>query len=368
MKLLYITNQICGAGGLERVLSIKTNYFIDVLGYEIHIITLNQENTPLFYEFSKKIVFHDLKVKGNPIIYLKKYIKGLKSKVAQIQPEIISVCDDGLKGFFVPLILKRKYPTVYERHASKDIFKKNDKLGIFEKIKLNTIYKFMEVGGRFFDAFVVLTNDNLTEWKYKNLHVIPNPLSFLEENHALLVNKKVISVGNHSFQKGHDRLLKIWSLIHEKHKDWQLEIYGKIDDDKKNIKLAEQLGITDSVSFFNPVKNIQEKYLSASIYVMTSRSEGFGMVLIEAFANGLPCIAFDCPCGPKDIISNDKDGFLIPDNDFENYTNKLKELMVNEKLRLSMGKKAKEKSKMYLPNQIMPLWDTLFKNIIFNKK
>jgi glycosyltransferase involved in cell wall biosynthesis len=368
MILLYITNGINAAGGLERVLAIKTNYLVENYGYKIHILTLNNGYINPFYKFNSQIAFHDVSFEGNVFKSFFSFIRGIKTIIKKLSPDVISVCDDGLKGFYVPLLLKSKYPVIYERHASKDIFKKNDTPKIFEKIKLKCIDYLMNFGGKFFDAFVVLTKDNLNEWHFKKLHVIPNPLPFSSEKHALLEKKTLISVGSHSFQKGHDRLLKIWGLVQEKHKDWHLDIYGKIDADKTNIKLAEQLGIIDSVSFFNPVKNIQDKYLNASIYAMTSRSEGFGMVLIEAFANGLPCIAFDCPCGPKDIITHNKDGFLIADNDFESYAESLEMLMIDEPLRLSMGKMAKEKSKMYLPNEIMPLWDNLFKSIIFRKK
>tara|TARA_R110002049_G_scaffold2235_1_gene16329 strand:+ start:7132 stop:8244 length:1113 start_codon:yes stop_codon:yes gene_type:complete len=363
-KILYITNGISGSGGLERVLSIKASYLAENFGYEVHIITLNQSRAPLFYNFSNKIEYHDLRVDGNIFKYYHTYRKGIKAKIKQIQPDIISVCDDGLKGFFTPSIIGKPCPMVYERHASKNIFKNSDRLGFFQNLKFKVLNKCMHFGARKYDVFVVLTHDNLTEWNLSNLKVIPNPLSFYPDQTAKLINKKVISVGNHGFQKGYDRLLQSWKLVVEKHREWILEIYGKIDTHEKHIKLAEKLKISDNVFFFKPIKNIHDKYNEASIYAMSSRSEGFGMVLIEAMACGVPCIAFNCPCGPKDIITQAEDGFLITNGNIYGFAEKLNVLIENRELRLQMGTKARRKAKNYLPETIIPLWDNLFRDLI----
>lgn len=361
MKLLYITNQICGSGGLERVLSIKANYLADQLNYDVHIITLNQADMPLFYSFSKKLVYHDIQgPKANPISYL----TGIRKKVKEIRPDIISVCDDGLKGFFLPQILGKPCPMIYERHASKDIFKTTDNPSLFVKIKLRINNTLMNFGASKYNAFVVLTNDNLNEWHLKNLKVIANPLSFYPETKAELVSNKVISVGTHNFQKGFDRLLKIWSKVILKYPEWTLDIYGKYDEAKSYISLCETLNLNKSVTFYAPVKNIEDKYKASSIYVMSSRSEGFGMVLIEAMANGVPCVSFDCPRGPKDIISEGEDGFLVKNGDLDTFSERLQLLIKDANLRMDMGEKARQKAKTYLPECIIPQWDALFKNLI----
>ncbi|WP_308991947.1 glycosyltransferase family 4 protein [Mariniflexile litorale] len=359
MKLLYITNQISAAAGLERVLSIKASALADTLGYEVHIITLNQGNQELFYKFSDKIIHHDLNINNSKIGYLFNYIKKIKATVKEINPDVISVCDDGLKGFYLPIILKKKYPIIYERHASKYI-SLNSK-GWKQKLKLQLQSKLMQWGAKSFDAFIVLTKSNVKEWKLSNIRVIPNPLSFYPSETSSLLNKKVIAVGSHYHQKGFDMLLHIWATLSPQFPDWELNIYGQIDTQETYLKLAKKLKINQHVHFHMPVKNIGDKYQEASIYAMTSRSEGFGMVLIEAMAYGVPCVSFDCPSGPRDIISNNNDGFLIPPENETLFAEKLKLLMSNKQTRLKMGECARTASKNYLPNQIILQWDALFK-------
>ncbi|MEL0650346.1 glycosyltransferase family 4 protein [Algibacter sp. TI.3.09] len=361
MRLLYITNQISGSGGLERVLSIKANYLADNLGYDVHIITLNQKDKALFYKFSNSLTYHNITISGNPIKYLLSYRSSIKSIVKSIKPDVISVCDDGLKGFFTPSIIGYPCPMVYERHASINIFKNKDKLNFLNKLKFSLLRKLMHIGAKKYQVFVVLTNENLKEWHLNNLQVIPNPLSFYPEQKSTLKNKKIITVGNHGFQKGYDRLLKTWKIIANKHPNWKLEIYGKIDKKRLHIHLASTLGITNSVSFFEPVKDIQSKYLEASLYVMSSRSEGFGMVLIEAMACGLPCVSFDCPSGPVDIITNNKDGFLVENGNISMLSKRIDSLLSDYQLREEMGLEARQKAKLYLPEIIVPNWDRLFK-------
>ena len=361
MKLLYITNGIKGAGGLERVLAVKASYLADKLGYDVHIVALNHNDAQCFYEFSDKIKIHNVAIKGNPISYLKMYISGIKSCVKDIQPDVISVCDDGLKGFFLPLLIKAK-GIIYERHVSK-IIELGSNPSFVKKIVTGFKFKLMTQLSKKFDRFVVLTNDNLTEWHGKNVIVISNPLSFYPEQSSNLESKTVIAVGKQSFQKGFDRLLQSWVVVQEKHPDWHLEIYGKYDVSQKLDSIASKLNVTNSVHFFEPEKNIQEKYLASSIYVLSSRFEGFGMVLIEAMNCGLPVISFDCPNGPKDIIADAEDGFLIGNGDISAFVDKLKLLIFDEDLRVKMGKKARENVQRFSAQNIVHKWDVLFKKL-----
>jgi glycosyltransferase involved in cell wall biosynthesis len=363
MKLLYITNGITGAGGLERVLSIKTNELINLHQYEIHIITLNEFDIEPFYFFNPKIHFYSIKTGNNAFIYSFRYINELRKKVRIISPDIIDVCDDGLKGLVLPFLLGFPCPMVYERHVSKNIFF-NQNQNLIKKKIIQIKLKLMDYFGSKYQKFIVLSKGTFVEWNLKNIEIIPNPVSFYPEQSATLLNKKVIAVGKQSYQKGYDSLIKIWAEVVEVHPSWNLEIYGKFDKEIGLEELIKELNISNNVTFFEPTKNIQEKYLEVSIYCMTSRFEGFPMVLLEAMACGVPCISFKCPTGPEDIISDGVDGFLIENNNSNQFKYKLLELIENETMRLDFGKMAKINISKFSVNSIVDKWDELFSLLV----
>ena len=360
MKILYITNSIVGSGGLERVLSIKCNYLCGNLDYEVFIFSMNESKAVPFYEFSPNVKFQSCDVNSNLIKYLFSYVHAIRSVVKNIQPDIISVCDDGLKAFFLPMFLCKRVPIVYERHASIHLnFPRNS-----SKLKRFFSHFLMQKLGGKFNSFVVLTKGNLLEWNSSNLEVIPNPLGFFTKSKSTSKRKRVIAVGTHSFNKGYDLLLLAWKKVIASFPDWELYIFGKFDEDQTFLNLARELEIESSVYFSPPVVSIEDEYLESSILVLPSRSEGFGMVLIEAMSCGLPCVAFDCPHGPADIITNGEDGILVPAEDYLALAASLQSLMGDEKLRITMGNAARQNVVKYLPESVMPIWDKLFKRIL----
>lgn len=349
MKLLYITNGITGIGGLERVLSVKASYLADNLGYDICIVSLNEKAKEPFYKFSPKIVFRSIDV----IKKKSQYFLGIRRIVKEFAPEVISVCDDGLKGFFVPLWIGGKAKIIYERHVSKDMVTHGKSPNLKQKVSL----LFMNIGSRLYDRFIVLTNDNKQQWRSKNVEVIPNPLPFYPDSVSELDNKRIISVGKVSVQKGYERLSEAWKLIKHEYPDWSIDIYGSVSNNSKLSEIIKEAAIQIN----NPVKNIQNEYLTSSIYVLPSRFEGFGMVLIEAMACGVPCVAFDCRCGPRDIIKDGEDGFLVENGDIKQFAKQLSVLIEDEQLRKKMGRNARRNIQRYDVSIIANKWDELFK-------
>ncbi|PHR69108.1 MAG: hypothetical protein COA67_11190 [Lutibacter sp.] len=365
MKILYITNKIVGSGGLERVLAVKSDCLINTFKYDVYILTLNQNQKENFYDFNSKIKHHNIEVSGNPLKYFIEYRKGVKNKIAEIKPDIISVCDDGLKGLLFPILFDNRIPVIYERHASINLnFKGKEQVSFLKKTGSYFQHKLMIFGAKRFDTFVVLTEGNNEDWPNVDCTVIPNPSPFPPFNDLAVKENIVLAVGSQSYNKGYDRLINIWRKVNEKYPLWKLKIYGKQSEELKLQEKINEFGLDECVFLNDPIKNIEEQYKKASIFVMPSRSEGFGMVLIEAMNYGVPCVSFDCPHGPADIIKNDEDGFLIENGNTENFANAVISLIEDKEKRERMGNNARENVMRYMPESIMQPWNSLFKNLV----
>lgn len=355
MKLLYITNGIIGSGGLERVLSVKASMLAEDFDYEVHLLSLNEIGKQPFFSFSDKIHLHSIALSWNPLQYFLQYKKGIQKVVDEMQPDLISVCDDGLKGFFLPKIINTNAKWIHESHASLLLGDKGSGMPFIKK----TQHQLKQVLGKRFSKVILLTEGNRKEWQLNNLKVIPNPTPFVATHFSTLQNKKIIAVGSYSYNKGYDLLLKIWEQIEKDFPEWEMNVYGR--GTQENMKQVAENLYLKNIHFHDPVTDIGAKYLDSSIMVLPSRSEGFGMVLIEAMTFGLPVISFDCPNGPKDIISNNEDGFLIGNGNIEKFGAQLIKLIENPALRKEMGAKAKQNAQRYAAYTIVEQWDNLFK-------
>jgi glycosyltransferase involved in cell wall biosynthesis len=362
MKILYITPSINNEGGVARVLSVKANYLVDNFGYQVHILTQNEGNYPLFFSFSDKIVLHDMVLKGNPFSFLIDYKKALKKYFHSINPDLIIVCDNGLKGYCAAWIASTPIPILFECHGSK--YMEVNCHNLFDAIYHRIGLYIKNKAARSFDVFVVLSQDSSNEWAVKNTKIIPNPNWLILSKQSDVKQQKVITVARHTYEKGLDRLLLVWQKVTARHSDWTLDIYGKSNHEQTYSKLAKSLNIEHTVNFFEPVINIQDKYSEASIYAMTSRFEGFPMVLIEAMACGLPCVAFDCPVGPRAIINHNNNGFLVPENNNQGFCDQLSKLIEDKDLLHKMSINAYDTSLKFNLDEIMNQWNSLFKSLV----
>ncbi len=359
-KLLYITTNLQGSGGVSRVLSVKLNYLIETYGYTIHVITTNNKSNTFFYDFNNKIVFHKIDIKNFGFGKLLKYKMLIQDLVNEINPNIIINCDNGFKGTLLPYLIKTKAALIYERHGSRRI----NNSTLLEGLKKNFADLILDKSLYKYKAFVVLNDEDGEDWKTDNIVVISNPLWFSpSQEQNKLRHKVVIAIGRHSIEKQFDILIKIWKKVVVEYPDWTLKIYGEADGKKTIEKLVEQLKMENHVKLHTPIKNIGEAYSNASMLLNTSSSEAFGLVIIEAMAYGLPVIAFDSASGPKSVIKNEKNGLLIENNDIQIYANKIKLLIQNEALRKELGGNAKESVSKFNLDSIMKQWYELFRSL-----
>ena len=218
-----------------------------------------------------------------------------------------------------------------------------------------------------FDSFVVLTKEDAAAWgALPNLRVIPNPLPFYSDSPSDCCAHQLLAMGRYDEQKHFDLLIDLWAQLAPDYPDWRLVIAG---DGKLRPELTaqvERLGLK-SVELMRPTHQVQELYRASSIYVMTSRYEGLPMVLIEAQQMGLPIVSFACPCGPRDVITDGVDGYLLEVGDHAGFIQALRRLIDSEAERQRMGAAARIASERYNLEHIMKSWLTLFYELVTAK-
>ena len=214
------------------------------------------------------------------------------------------------------------------------------------------------------DWIVALTHGDADQWRSinPNVSVIYNIVTINETDvYSDCKNKRVIFVGRLDSQKGFQYLNAIWKIVEKRHPDWCLDIYGEGADLKENKSMIPQ---GKHVFPHAQTLDILDKYKESSILILTSVYEPFGLVMPEAMSCGVPVVAFDCPYGPSEIITNGKDGFLVSCYDVEAFADKVSLLMENESLRKEMGQNAIQSSQRFTKDKIIPQWISLFESLI----
>lgn len=375
MKIVYCISGMFKSGGIERVITNKVNYLV-AHGYEACIITTDQAGRPDFFPIDERVERIDLGLNYDQYDELptwKRYWKTwrlcslhkarLEEALKQLRADVtVSVWRHEVS--FLP-DLKDGSRKVLELHSAKD----TAVLMYPVASKLRRLFGHLRVAlqervAARYDRFVILTHEEQPLWKgFTNLSVIPNALPFRPKQFADVSAKRLIAVGRMEYQKNFPDLLRIWSRVAPTFSDWELHIYGDgwmLDGLRRQ---AEELGVASQVTFEGAVSDMETAYASSSIYLMTSHFEGLPMVLLEAQSVGLPAVSYACSSGPRDIITDGEDGFLVPLYDEVAFAERLSMLLRDEELRTRMGKAAEVASHRYDLEVIMPQWLELFSTL-----
>lgn len=373
MKILYNIAGTRHSGGMERILAVKSNWLVSN-GYEVVIVTTDQCGESSFFKMDERIRRIDLDVNyeennGKSVIdkivhYPFKQLKhrrGLRHVLETEKPDIcVSMfCNDA--GFLWKM--REKSKMVLEVHFCRFKRLQYARTGIWgaiDKIRSKQEERLV----RKYDRFVVLTEEDKGYWgDSKSIVTIPNSRSFVPSTISELNEKKVIAVGRYTYQKGFDLLIDAWKTVHRECPEWKLDIVGEGEDRDKLQKQIIDCGLEGVITLTGVKHDLEEVYSHASLLVMSSRYEGFGLVITEAFSYGLPVVSFDCKCGPKDIISDGVDGYLVSFGDLDGLSRKILSIIKDDELRRSMGKAARISSERYDIDTVMKQWDSLFRSL-----
>lgn len=357
MNIAFLINDITRFGGTERITVTLANSFLKH-GHQVSIISNLHEYSQLHFNLDsniKVLYIHPIyKKKEKRLLRIIEYLKTL--------PLLKKI----LKDNHFDLIIGQSFPMnaiLYftngkvKQIACEHIFYSYYSSKILRAFRI-FIYK------RVAAVIVLNTMDyNCFKKHIYNVRLIPN-MNYLKASNlqSSLSNKTIISAGRLNYQKGFDLLIEAMSIVVTKHKDWELHIYGKGECRKQLEEQISLLHLEKNVILKGHSDDLTQAYLNSSIYVLPSRFEGFGLVLIEAASFGLPIISFDCPNGPRDILSERK-GILVPNEDVNELSKQIMFLIENPDKMHELAIKSTEIVTFYSEENIYKLWKQLFETI-----
>ena len=375
MKLLYVTDALAVHGGIERVLTDKANWLSEH-GFDVFILTANQGDHSYVYPLLSAVSCYDLQIQFHQQYHysgLKKLLcyrrlhhlfRGrLSNKIKEIRPDVI-IC---LRLDYLRDLLKVKglVPLVFESHSSR-LASHFEGDGLLRRLHV----RYLQLAVKKTQMVVALTEGDAREWKKltPDVCVIPNVVHLNESgSYSDCTAKSVIYVGRFSKQKDVGSLLHIWDIVHKHYPDWCLHIYGEYGEGQVSLRdEIDKMGA--NVYVHGATSAIFDKYKECSILLLTSLYEPFGLVLVEAMSCGLPVVAFDCPYGPAELITEKVDGFLIKNHNIEDFAESICQLIESKPLRQNMGKRAVKSSQRYQKDEIMQKWEKMFSFFLFFSK
>lgn len=380
IKIVYLIHATHGTGGMERVLAVKSSYLTDHRIADITIVTTDQKGKKPYYPHSPGIRFEDLDIDFIDIQqygllrktwqYLRKK-RQYRRKLTQLlkaQPADIVISMYGPEVSFLYKIrdrskklleihFTRNYRQIADREAGRGL--------LFRLIsEIRSRMEFRAVSR--YDRFIVLTKEDARKWKTRNISVIYNPLTInVPPVTAPLKHQTRHFRRPFRTSKGFDYLIEAWAKVSRLHPDWRCDIFGSGSLQSQLQQQILHLGIADSLRLNPTTPAITEEYFRSSIYVLPSRYEGFGLVLVEAGICGLPVVAYACECGPRDIIESGSNGLLVtPVGDTDQLSAAICQLIENDDLRSSMGTKGIQNAKRFQIDAIMVQWVQLFEQVL----
>ena len=358
MKIAILVKKLTD-GGAERVASLWARGFYEQ-GNEVTIL-IKEPDKPITYKVPAGIIIKSVKPLQSGLFMSLRYDIKLRKIIRVIRPDyLICLLDgEGIHAKIATIGLGVK--VIQTEHNS---FERPDNMDFNLKQRF---FKFF--CNKYMSIVTVLTraDKDYIGSRLKNVQVLPNPLAYEPTNEMPTKEKIILAAGrlDAGYTKGFDLLLEAFGKISRHYPEWELHIAGGGTSKcmNKYKSMAKENGIEDKVHFLGYVDNMLPLYKKASIFVLSSRYEGFGMVLIEAMSQGCACIACDYKGRQKEIITNNEDGIIVDCDDAQGIASQLDNLLSHQSERERLQIKAIEKSRAFALNNIMAKWNFILNSI-----
>ena len=372
MKLLYFTIQINMVGGLARIVIDKINWLVDH-GYEVTLCNIEAFDVKPVYPIDSRVnlIRGDIQTQPGGILTRAKGVMGAvkrtKEVIRQVKPDIIVNAHCPLVTWILPFVC-RDIPKIVEIHQSRQGLEVFNRQFMSPYARLGHRHAIKWIYSRY-DRFVVLTNGDKETWGCKNCIVIPNFHNFevlkilqkRQEFHQIIMLARLMP------QKRIDLMIDVWARLAKDFPEWKVKVLGEGILRPQLEEKIRALGLQESFLLPGEVKDVTEELQASDILCLTSEYEGFGIVLIEAMAKGVPVIAFEY-IGVHDIINDGMDGFIVSFGDVDGYAEKLKQLMTDKGLYKRLATEALISVHKFDKEKVMKKWDMLFNNSLRSRQ
>ena len=387
MQIVYIYPHYAKKAGTERMLIDKMNWLTSQ-GHHVVALSYEQGNHPFAFSLSPSVECVDLNVRFFPLyqmsiikrlfmLFIKRKVlrKALETFLYEHKPDLI-ICTT-----YTPFVIRMlgrlcpsmNIPFVIESHVS--CFSNS----MTYKFRHRPIIHFFTT---LFDNWtlgnvsranllIALTKGDASEWQryIDRILVIPNPLPFYPKNVTLhdVCRHRILCVGRLHEQKGFDMLIDAFAMVAHQCPEWHIDIIGEGSEKTMLEEKISRCQLKNRISLCPLTDSISDEYMQSDFFVLSSRYEGFALVLLEAMSCGIPCVAFNCKYGPEDVIEDGVDGLLVEDGNIKALSEKMLWMITHKKERKEMGIRARQSVARYKKENVMKEWESAYLSVLDSK-
>lgn len=374
MKLIYVVRSLHPIGGIERTLTDKANWLV-AHGHEVMFVTYKQGGDDVSFPLDGRVQLTDLLCSIYSLFKFPVYTrlfhyfglsrifqKRFKEVLDSYMPDVISVAIPNAEDFVWEVVkVAGNTRIVVESHVAYDYLSEGKYITDMFLYLFHSPHKAI----RNSDSLIVLTRGDADSWKRKGMNkiiAVPNPVSFYVDNIKDVVKdeKRIIAVGRLVSQKRFDRLIEAFALIANQYPQWHVDIYGEGELRTVFEQRVLTNGLSGRITIYNYTSDLVSEYKKSQFLVLSSDYEGFGLVIVEAMACGIPVVATKCPHGPSEIIEHGVTG-LLANLDANDLADQMEWMITHQEERRMMGVKAHEAAAAYRKDVIMKKWVSAYK-------